>query len=317
MTTEREIPPLDHEATAKLTEFARACKAAARAVTLYPPTHPAIRLSLARLVDTAERLTTTGPVTFGVLPDNLLLDGSGAAKPDQAVRETGALLHEHMIGLVTMHSSPDPEAWLPFLRLLGTPIEEVRAGGGVSQLWAATGQRHLSLREIDYADILRDRGAGQESQWDDIIRACLNLDAPLDDEALRHLVEVCGDAERFSEFMLALEQNADSSTGSKAAALIRMLRGVVDLVAKTDPSKLEPLLRNMAQGFGKLSPELLLELLSTETGRADAAADLVLRIATRMTDNSLGGFVAQSVIKEGGATTRLVGSPGTELEFAL
>jgi hypothetical protein len=304
VTTEKEIPPLDQEATAKLTEFARACKAAARSVTLYPPTHPAIRSSLARLVDTAGRLTAQGPVTFGVLPDNLLLDGSGAAKPDQAVRETGALLHDHMIGLVTMHSSPKPEAWLPFLNLLAKPIEEVRAGGGVSQLWAATGQRHLSLQEIDYADILRDRGAGSQSQWDDIIRACLNLDSPLDDEALRHLVDVCGDSERFSEFILALEQS-DAGTGSKAAALIRMLRGVVDLVAKTDPSKLEPLLRNMAQGFGKLSPELLLELLSTETGRADAAADLVLRIATRMTDNSLAGFVSQSVIKEGGATTRL------------
>src|SRR4029077_18389301 len=82
VTTEKEIPALDQDATAKLTEFARACKAAARAVTLYPPTHPAIRISLARLVDTAGRLTAAGPVTFGVLPDNLLLDGSGSPRPD-------------------------------------------------------------------------------------------------------------------------------------------------------------------------------------------------------------------------------------------
>ena len=113
VTTDKEIPPLDQEATAKLTEFARACKAAARAVTLYPVSHPAIGASLARLVDTAGRLTAEGSVTFGVLPDNLLLDGSGAQRPDQAVRETGTLLHDHMIGIVTMHSSPDPEGWLP------------------------------------------------------------------------------------------------------------------------------------------------------------------------------------------------------------
>jgi hypothetical protein len=305
VTTEKEIPALDQEATTKLTDFARACKAAARAVTLYPPTHPAIRLSLARLVETAGRLTATGPVTFGVLPDNLLMDGSGAARPDQAVRETATLLHDHMIGLLTLNSSPDPEAWLPFLNLLSRPIEDVRAGGGVSRLWAATGQRHLAIQEIDYADILRDRGAGEESKWDDIIRACLNLDSPLDDDALRNLVEACADGERFGELVLALEQSGEG-TGSKAAALIRMLRGVVDLVVKTDlPSRLEPLLLNMAQGFGKLSPELLLELLSTDTARADAVADLVLRIAARMTDTTLGGFVAQSVIKEGGATTRL------------
>ena len=304
MTTDKETPTLDLEAVTKLTDFARACKAAARAVTLYPSTHPAIRASMSRLVDTAGRMTTNGSVVLGVLPDNLLLDGGGAQKPDQAVRETGALLHDHMIGMLTLHSSPNPEAWLPFLQLLSTPIDEVRASGGVSRLWAASGQRHLEIQEIDYADILRDRGAGEQSQWDDIIRACLNLDSPLDDEALHNLVEVCGDPERFGEFIEALE-TAEGGTGSKAAALIRMLRGVVDMVSKTDPSRLEPMLRSMAQGFGKLSPELLMELLSNETGRADAAADLVLRVAARMTDATLGGFVARGVMAEGGATTRL------------
>src|SRR5437762_13687133 len=100
------------------------------AVSLYPATHPAIRISLGRLVDSARRLTVDGPVTFGVLPDNLLLDGNAAPRPDQAVRETGALLHDHMIGLLTMHSSPEPEGWLPFLQLLARPIDEVRGGGG-------------------------------------------------------------------------------------------------------------------------------------------------------------------------------------------
>ena len=93
--------------------------------------------------------------------------------------------------------------------------------------------------------------------------------------------------------------------GSKASALLRMLRGIVDLVSKTDPAKLEPLLKSIAQGFGTISPELLLELLSTEEGRADKAADLVLQIASRMTDETLGGFVAKGVIAQGGATTRL------------
>ena len=179
MAAEKDLPTLDQESAAKLTDFARACKAAARAVTLYPAAHPAIRVSLARLVDTAARLTAAGPVTFGVLPDNLLLGGSGAPKPDQAVRETGAMLHDHLIGIITMHSSPEPESWLPFLRLLSRPIDEVRAAGGVSRLWAASGHRHLDIQEIDYADILRDRGAGQDSKWDDIIRSCLNLEGPL------------------------------------------------------------------------------------------------------------------------------------------
>lgn len=300
------VPPLDQEGTARLTDFARACKAAARAVTMYPPTHPAIRLSLARLVDAASRITAMGSVQLGVVPDNLLLDGAGATKPDQAVRETAALLHGHMIGFVTLHSSPDADGWLPFLNLLARPTDEVRVAGGIARLWAATGERHLDLQEIDYADILRERsGGGQAAQWDDIIRACLNVDSPLSTDTLQSLLDVCGDSDRLGEFLLALDASDEARVGSKASALLRMLRGVVDLVSKSDPGKLEPLLKNIAQGFGTIPPELLLELLSTEEGRADKAADFVLQVASRMTDTTLGGFVARGVIAQGGATTRL------------
>ncbi len=304
-TQEKEVPLLDQDATGRLTDFARACKAAARAVSLYPSTHPAIRMSLGRLVDAASRITARGSVTLGVVPDNLLLDGCTSPKPDQAVRETAALLHDHMIGLLTLHSSPDPDGWLPFLNILAKSFDEVRASGGIGRLWAATGQRHLELQEIDYADILRERAGGQESHWNDIIRACLNLDSPIDEDTLRGLMEMCGDPERFSEFVQALEENGETSMGSKASAMLRMLRGVIDLVSRTDPTKIEPLLKNIAQGFGSVSPELLLELLSTEEGRADKAADLVLQVASRMTDATLGGFVAKGVIAEGGATARL------------
>src|SRR5512145_2068534 len=120
-TQEKTVPQLDQDTAGKLADFARAIKAAARAVTLYPSSHPAIRLSLARLVDAVSRITAKGSVTLGAVPDNLLLDGAAAARPDQAVRETGTLFHEHMIGLVTLHSSPDPEAWLPFLNILAKP----------------------------------------------------------------------------------------------------------------------------------------------------------------------------------------------------
>jgi HEAT repeat protein len=304
-TLDKALPTLDQDGATKLTDFARAIKAAARAVTMYPSSHPAIRLSLARLVDAVSRITVNGSVTLGVLPDNLLMDGAAAVRPDQAVRETGALFHNHMIGLVTLHSSPDPEAWLPFLNILTKPAEDVRASGGVARVWAATGQRHLELQEIDYADILRERNGTAQSKWDDIIRSCLNLDSSLDEETLKGLLDVCANHERFSDFIVELEKNGQTSMGSKASALLRMLRGVIDLVSKTDPSKIEPLLKSIAQGFGTLSPELLLELLSTEAGRADKAADLVLQVAGRMTDASLASFVARNMINQGGASTRL------------
>ena len=133
-TQEKEVPPLGQEAAARLTDFARACKAAARAVTLYPSTHPAIRLSLARLVDAAARITANGSVRVGIVPDNMLLDGAASVRPDAAVRETAGILHDHLIGVITLHSSPDPEGWLPFLNLLAKPLDEVRASGGVARM---------------------------------------------------------------------------------------------------------------------------------------------------------------------------------------
>jgi hypothetical protein len=93
-TQEKEAPSLDLDSEAKLTDFARACKAAARAVTLYPSSHPAIRLSLGRLVDAASRMTEKGPVTLGVVPDNLLMDGAAPPRPDQAGRKTASLMHD-------------------------------------------------------------------------------------------------------------------------------------------------------------------------------------------------------------------------------
>jgi hypothetical protein len=50
-------PPLTPDEHVRLTEFARACKAAARAVMLYPTGHPAIGATLGRIVHVTSRET--------------------------------------------------------------------------------------------------------------------------------------------------------------------------------------------------------------------------------------------------------------------
>ena len=39
---------------------------------------------------------------------------------------------------------------------------------------------------------------------------------------------------------------------TKTAALLRMLRGIVEAVSKNEPERLDPLLRNMATAVGRL-----------------------------------------------------------------
>src|SRR5438552_11584002 len=111
--------PLAPEDAARLTDFARACKAAARAVMLYPTGHPAIAATLGRIVQITSPGVMRASLTVTVLPDALLLDGRAPARPDQAVTELAILLHDHLVGELTVHAGGDVEAWRNFLLLLG------------------------------------------------------------------------------------------------------------------------------------------------------------------------------------------------------
>ena len=92
--------------SAVLAEFARTCKAAARSVSLYPATHPAITSSLARVVAAAARLTTSGDVTLTVHPDLLVIDGKAPAGPTPPSVELAALLHDRLIGSLQSTGPP-------------------------------------------------------------------------------------------------------------------------------------------------------------------------------------------------------------------
>ena len=87
---------LDAETTVRLTEFARACKAAARAVSLYPAGHPAIRSTLGRLAELTATLTANGPFTMDVRPNQICVGDAVAAKPDAAIGELSDLLRRQL-----------------------------------------------------------------------------------------------------------------------------------------------------------------------------------------------------------------------------
>ena len=96
--TPAESAPLAPEDAARLTDFARACKAAARAVMLYPDGHPAITATLARIAHVTAPDSLPVPLRVSVLANGLLLDGKAPARPDAAIAELAGLLHDHLIG---------------------------------------------------------------------------------------------------------------------------------------------------------------------------------------------------------------------------
>src|SRR6185436_6084647 len=111
--------PLGPVESARLLDFARACKAAARAVVLYPSGHPAIAATLGRIAQMTAPGALTAPLRITVLPDSLLLDDRPPARGDAALVELATLLHSHLIGQMTVNPGGDLEAWRTFLLLLG------------------------------------------------------------------------------------------------------------------------------------------------------------------------------------------------------
>src|SRR5256885_6182672 len=98
VATPAPIEPMSAPQSAALADFARTCKAAARSVSLYPATHPAIQGALARVVSASQRLTADGGVTVTVLPDLLTIDGRAPSRPDPSIGEFADLLHDRLVG---------------------------------------------------------------------------------------------------------------------------------------------------------------------------------------------------------------------------
>jgi HEAT repeat protein len=305
-----EAPPLAAEETTRLTEFARACRAAARAVALYPPAHPAIAATLARIAELTASEHLTEPLWITVLPDSMLLDGRMPPRIDPAVRELAALLHDHLVGEMTIHPGGDTEAWRGFLLLLARSPDSVRTDGGIGRLWTTMAGRHVELREIDYAEVLRERAGGQAAVWEQVLASCLAGDPfTLSEDTIRSLCEIAGDPQCLAALVSSVDTRAAARHGIPAwtAALVRMLRGVAEAAEQTDHEQLEKVLRNISAALAQLSPEMMLELLS-HRGPTDEPVDgppIVGEIVRRMSDQTIAAFVARSVVKEGTSTQRL------------
>jgi hypothetical protein len=300
--------PLSPDLAQRLTDFARACKAATRSVTLYPGGHPSTSLALTRLVESANRLTVSGPLTVTVLPDGLAVDGRKPSRPDSALIELATLLHDQLIGELRIVGGADPEAWHSFLQLLGRPTQELLLEGGIGRLWAATGGQHVTIREIDYAEVLRERKSGMDAAWDSIVKFCLEGDqADLDQDTLKALVDIAADKERLLELTRHIDHDASEGGGVRAQsrAVIRLLRLVAKAVMNTNPDLLEPVLQNAAAAAGHLSPEVMLDLLTERYQAPQGGVDVVGAMVDRMSEETIATFVAGSVVAERGATARL------------
>ena len=302
MAEDTRVPVLSSESAAQLSDFARNCKAAARAVSLYPGQHPAIVASLDRLAEATTRLTLSGPVHLQVTQGSLLMNNEAPSKPEQAVAELAELLQRHRIGSLSVNAGADAGSWRALLLLLARAPEDVRTDGGIAHLWGAAGGPSLEVREVNYAEVLRERrGAG--ASLDEIIAAALH-GAVLDDEELEALLAILGDPARVEELLVRLEEVArERGHDARTSAVLKLLQGLAKHAGGLEPEALEGKL----QQFGRLTSNLTADEMVRLLAQRDEADpnDIVAAATSRMRDEDIAHFVAGSVAAEGGASARL------------
>src|SRR5204863_3620101 len=206
--------PLDDQMAARLAEFARACKAALRAVSLYPGGHPAIGSTLGKLTELTAALTAAGPFTLEVRPQTINVNGAAPAKPDSAIVELSDVLRKQLVGTLTLNPGADTESWRTLLMLLSRPADEVRADGGIGSLWATAGGPSMEIVEIDYAEVLREK-QGDVAFADRLIAAAMSgAQLELDESGMQLLLDLVGDPARLTILMQQLEERTEGSPGS-------------------------------------------------------------------------------------------------------
>lgn len=319
MATAQTPDPMAAATAGRVAEFARACKAAIRTVSMYPPSHPTIQSALARMVAAGAAATEGGPMVLTVTPETLLLAGQSMPRPETAVDELAMLLHEHKVGELTLEGPLTAGAWHMMLSLLATAPEDIRNEGGLARAWQAVGGGPLSIREIDYGEILREREGAVgllDPTWEDLITRCLvgGDGSGLDEGVLASLLDIAKDAERLGEFLVRLQERFRSqgqSAEAQQASVVRLLRALVDFAAVFAPDEFDDVMNNVASGTTRLTPDLMLSLLSIAAegaepdGRIGSGVNFGGELRARFTEEKLAAFVAENVSRDRGATGRL------------
>ncbi len=299
--------PMAPELATALADFARATKAAARAVSLYPSTHPSIQASLGRVMNASGRLTAGREVTLIVHPDRVTIDGRSPARPDAAIAELAEFLHDRLIGSLQLESNADAVDWHGLLTLLAQSPEDLITAGGIAKAWALTGRSHFEIREIDYAEVLRERGGGQGAEWDQIIANCLQGESfDLDERTLAPLLAIVDDPEQLGAFFDRLQNEpGEARVGARAAALLRILNGLVRVLESRPAGEVDAMLQSVASATSRLTPDMMMALISQARSGDGQERSVASEVIRRIDEPTVASFVASSVMAQRGATARL------------
>lgn len=301
------VAPLAAAEVAPVAALARACRSAARTLTLYPPDHPNIVSALAAVTSAAREATASGPLQLAVLPDTLLVGGRPLLRPDTAITDLADLLHRHLVATLTLNPDAPDDAWRRFLTLLGVQPDQARLRGGVVKLWASEGEPSLALKQLDYRELLREAIRGQVATWEAIVAHCLAGESlVLDDSLVDLLLDVLNDPGRAADLVSAIAARLQDQAGRAGMVVGSLLQAVAQFVSKVQPTRLESVVTGIADAVLRLPMGSLAGLMAARyrSDRPDLAA-FVENVAARIKDAAVAGVVVKEVRQNRGTSPDL------------
>jgi HEAT repeat protein len=303
---------LSPELTRQSIALARALATAARNWALYPPEHPAVAASIARLSEIISQTVAGAAFTFGVTPKTLLVAGYPLPE-EQSVTEAARLLHDHDLLQITFLGDPEPAALHSLLALLSRNPEELRAGGGPAQAWGAAPHTSIAIEQIDYEKILEDRNVDIEVEkrddiWRSVVNAIVEGRTTFDSVQQQRLLEIAGSAFEIKELATAVAAPKCNIDGSpmittQAAIVLATFRHLAGIVTVMDPERLPQVMRNFAAATTSLDPHVVMQIMQTDEGMQETP--VVSTIVQAFDDDKVAELLATALSKDGKASARL------------
>ena len=305
---------LSPELARSLLQLARALVAAARNWALYPPEHPTVSASIARLSDAIQRSTLGSIFSIGITPDTLLVEGTSADPAQSGVSEAAALLHDRDLLTITFVGEVPEPALHAFLRMLALDPDERRRRGGPAQIWAAEGHPSLLLEQIDYEKVLaRDEGvvpepAKRDDLWRSIVLSIASMDQGVFDErSEERLLAIAGSVPDIGDLALAVSSSKCTIDGSpmitsQAATVLAAYRYLASIASVKAPERMSEVVNNIAAASGQLDPRVVLQVLQTQ--ESDASTH-ISGLAAAFDDAKVARLLATALAIDGKASDRL------------
>ncbi|MFO7692715.1 MAG: HEAT repeat domain-containing protein [Vicinamibacterales bacterium] len=279
---------------ARVLDFARAFRSAARAVGFYPPTHQTVVAALDQVTAAARAAAADGPVCLTILPQGFLAGGVAIDTSETVVSDFAALCHRHGVGAVNLDGRATPEAWQAFLALLARRPEDVRSGGGIQRQWRALRHTSPAILEIDFGALLRGKVGGDY----------LELAA-----VISHYLETAGVGGSILDDPCAALRRAVETAADKTQAIDAVLRELRAAAQLTwiQPDQFDDVFRRAA-AIGEFLSEALMAGLLERRGTPEATVgtlDVVRALVERMPDATVSKFLSRVMGDAGAATTQL------------